>query len=213
MEHIMKRVVTLSTLFITAAFIPAVASAADETTGVYVGAGITQLSADLDLTDLDAGGQTIDLGEQSVDINMITGRLGYRVNKYIAVEGELGFGLGGDDFDQTIPVDVLGTSLNVDSNIKLDVENYYVGFVRGIVPISDEFEVFGRVGYGSATGSADVTASVAGFTASGSEEDDISGLAYGVGGQFNFTDKDGIRADYTRLEDANIISLSYARRF
>ena len=209
----MHRVFTLSALFLTSAFVPLAASAADNTTGVYVGAGITQLSADLDLTDIDAGGQTIDLGEQSVDINMITGRLGYRINKYIAFEGELGFGLGGDDFDQAIPVDVLGTTLNVDSNVSLDVENYYVGFVRGIVPISDEFEVFGRLGYGTATGSADVTATVAGFTASGSEDDDISGLAYGVGGQFNFTDMDGIRADYTRLEDANIISLSYARRF
>lgn len=208
----MPRLFNLSALFIASALIP-FAAQADDTTGVYVGAGITQLSADLDLTDLDAGGQSIDLGEQSLDINMITGRLGYRLNKYIAVEGELGFGLGGDDFDQAIPVDVLGTTLNVDSNVSLDIENYYVGFVRGILPISDEFEVFGRLGYGSATGKADVTASVAGFTASGSEEDDISGLAYGLGAQYNFTDKDGIRADYTRLEDANIISLSYARRF
>ena len=54
---------------------------------------------------------------------------------------------------------------------------------------------------------------MAGFTASGSGSASESGFAYGVGGQYNFTEHDGIRADYTRLEDTDIISLAYSRSF
>ena len=79
--------------------------------------------------------------------------------------------------------------------------------------MSDQLDVFARVGYGQATAKADITGTVAGFTASGSAEQDEAGFAYGVGAQYNLTDFDGIRADYTRLEDTNIISLAYARRF
>jgi hypothetical protein len=52
-----------------------------------------------------------------------------------------------------------------------------------------------------------------GFTASGSAEQDASDFAYGVGAQFNLTANDGIRADYTRLDETDIISLAYSRRF
>jgi len=72
---------------------------------VYVTVGGTLLSADLDLSGLEAAGQTVDLGEEDADIFMINGRVGYRFNDYFAVEGEIGFGTGGDDFDRTIPVD------------------------------------------------------------------------------------------------------------
>jgi opacity protein-like surface antigen len=191
----------------------AASAAADDNRGVYANIGATQLSTELDLTRTEIQGQVIDFGDQSSDITMVTGRLGYRLHDFFALEGELGFGLGGDEFNQTVPVNVDGDVFNVATNVGLDVKNYYVAFARGILPISEQFEVFIRGGYGVATVEADIMASVAGFTASGSGSDDASGFAYGIGGQFNITDKDGIRADYTRLEEANIISLSYARRF
>ena len=46
-----------------------------------------------------------------------------------------------------------------------------------------------------------------------SADEDESGVAFGVGAQFNLDGQNGIRGDYTRLEDTNIISLSYARKF
>jgi len=189
------------------------AAVADDNKGIYINVGATQLSTELDLTDTDVSGQAVDLGVQDLDITMITGRIGYRINDYFAVEGEAGFGFGGDEFSQAVPVDVAGTTLNVDTNIGLDVENYYVGFARGILPISKDFDIFARIGYGQASASADITASLAGISASGSVEDEADDFAYGVGAQYDFTENDGIRADYTRLDETDIISIAYARRF
>jgi len=188
-------------------------SMADDKEGLYVNLGVTQISSELDLTQTDVGGQNVDLGVQDTDVTLITGRVGYRINKYFAFEGEAGFGIGSDDFDQTVPVATDIGTLNVDTNIDLNVDDYYVGFVRGILPVSEGLDIFARVGYGQATASADVTASLAGISASGSVEDRADDFAYGVGAQYDFTRNDGIRADYTRLDETDIISLSYARRF
>ncbi len=182
--------------------------------GVYVNVGVTQLSADVDLSQIDVAGQPVDLGTQSPDITMITGRIGYRLNDYISFEGELGFGLSGDDFNQDVPVTTgLGT-VNVDTDVGLDIDNYFAGFVKGTLPISEQFEAFARGGYGSAEAEADITASALGFSAAASESQSFDGFAFGVGGQFNFNEMNGIRLDYSSIGgDADIISLSYARRF
>lgn len=208
----MLKMATGSVLLALSLFTTTSAAAADNE-GVYATIGGTLLSTELDLSDLDVAGQAVDLGTEDADITMINGRVGYRFNDFFAVEGEIGFGLGGDDFDRTIPVDVLGTPENIDTNVTLDVDNYYIGFVRGIYPVSEQFDIFGRIGYGEATADADVVGTVRGFTASGSGSTSESGFAYGVGAQYNLTHHDGIRADYTRLEDTDIISLAYSRRF
>jgi len=121
---------TVSAVTALLAMTTGTAFAADKE-GVYVTVGGTLLSTELDLTDLEFEGQTFDFGTEDLDVTMINGRIGYRLNNYFAVEGELGFGLGGDEVDRT----------------------------------------------------------------------------------FNLTDNDGIRADYTRLDETNIISLAYSRRF
>ena len=208
----MSRLTTLSIILAMSSLTAASASANDKQ-GVYATIGGTILSTELDLSDVDVADQVIDLGKEDTSITMINGRLGYRLNDFFAVEGEVGFGLGGDDFDRTIPVDVLGSTLNVDANVELDVKNYYIGFARGIFPVTESFDIFARAGYGKATAKADIIGTVAGFTASGSASDNASGLAYGVGGQYNITAHDGIRADYTRLDNTDIISLAYSRRF
>jgi opacity protein-like surface antigen len=208
----MYRAAIFSSTILISGFISGAALASD-TEGAYVNIGATLISTDVDLTQLELEGQSVNLGNQSLNITMATGRVGYWINSYFAVEGELGFGLGGDDFNQAVPVDVLGTPVNVDTNVGLDIKSYYGAFGRFIMPVSEQFDIFARAGYGQANADADITASVAGFSASGSATEKASGFAYGAGAQFNITDKDGIRADFTRLEDTNIISLSYARRF
>jgi len=204
---------TITSLLTTALVMTAASASANDKDGAYGTVGVTLLSTELDLSNIDVSGQTINLGNEDANITMLTGRLGYRLNDFFAVEGEVGFGLGGDEFDRQIPVQVLGTTQNVDANISLDVKNYYIAFARGILPVSEQFDVFARVGYGEATAEADITGSLAGFTASGSAEEKASDFAYGVGAQFNFTETDGIRADYTRLDETDIISLAYSRRF
>ena len=209
----MFRMMTISAI-LALSTLSTMSAVANDKDGIYVTVGGTFLSSELDLTNVDIGDQATDLGTEDVDAFIINGRIGYRFNDYFAVEGELGFGTGGDEIDRVIPLDVdpIGT-LNVDTNVALDVENYYVGFARGILPVSEQFDLFVRVGYGEANADADVIGNALGFTAATSVSQSESGLAYGVGGQFNFTENDGIRADYTRLDDTDIISLAYARRF
>lgn len=219
----MKRAITLSLVTAFAALTTSTALAQDSS-GLYINLGATQLSTEQDLRNTEISGEIIDLGIQDIDITMITGRIGYRVNDFLAVEGEAGFGLGGDEITQTVPFEALGQVANVDANIGLDVGNYYIGFVRGILPAGDDFDIFARVGYGEAEASADVNASLAGgssdllaslagLSLSTSLTEKASDFAYGVGAQYNFTDTDGVRVDYTRLDKTDIISLAYARRF
>ena len=209
----MYRATTLAAILALSSLIGTSASANDKE-GVYATLGGTFLSTELDLTNLEVADQPIDLGTEDASTFLINGRIGYRLNDFFAVEGELGFGVSGDEIDRVIPVEVapLGT-LNVDANVGLDVDNYYIGFARGILPVSDEFDIFVRVGYGEANAEADVTASTLGFTGAASVSESESGFAYGVGAQYDFTGQDGIRLDYTLLDSTDIISLSYSRRF
>ena len=52
-----------------------------------------------------------------------------------------------------------------------------------------------------------------------SESDSFDGLALGAGGQFFFTNNDGIRVEYTYLDlpedsgNGNVFSVSYVRNF
>ncbi|MFZ5670097.1 MAG: porin family protein [Pseudomonadota bacterium] len=123
------------------------------------------------------------------DLGAIQGRLGYKFNRYIGVEGEAAFGVSGG---------------NVGA-VDVDLKHEFGAFVVGTAPVSDQFDLFARVGY---TGSE--------FdTSLGDVSDD--GFAYGVGGQFNFTAKDGLRLDWTHhdydIGDADVWSIGYARKF
>jgi len=206
-----------SSLAVLGMALPAQAQTSD-TRGPYATIGITQLSADLDLSNLSAQGNTIDLGEETVKVNMITGRVGYRIMDFLAIEGEAGFGLGGDSFERTIPVAVSGVgTINVDTDVSMDVSNYGGVFARGILPLGDQFEIFARAGYGFAKAEADVVGTVAllpGFSATASESDSVNDFAYGIGAQFNIDDTHGVRLDYSSIgSEVSVVSLSYAINF
>ncbi len=214
MSHFRFSVLPVSVL--AAALISVPASAMDDAQkGAYVNLGVSQLSAELDLSDLSAQGTTVNLGEQDLDIYMLTGRVGYRLNDYIAIEGEAGFGLGGDSFQQVVPVATDIGTINVDTDVDLDIKNYGGIFARGILPVSDQFDLFARAGYGFAKASADVTASAAGISASASESETTDDFAFGVGAQYNFADRHGVRLDYASFGggDFDVISVSYALKF
>ena len=208
----MFRALTLAGAMMMTLTSVSIASAADKD-GLYINVGGTILSTEQDLTNTEVQGEIVDLGVQQADLTLVNGRIGYRLNDYFAIEGEAGFGVGGDDFNRQVPVDILGNVVNVDTNIGIEADDYYIGFARGIFPVSEQFDIFGRIGYGQASGTANVTASLAGINASASVKDKADDFAYGVGAQFDFTNNDGIRADYTRLDETDIISIAYARRF
>lgn len=136
---------------------------------------------------------------EGVDLGAVTGRLGYKFNPNFAVEGEASFGVSDDD------VTIGAVTANVEH--EYDAAAYAVG----ILPISPNFELFGRAGYGT----TEIEASAAGFSASDSGES----WNYGVGANWYFDGQNGIRADWTRRDftndggEADVWSLGYVRKF
>lgn len=138
-------------------------------------------------------------GADGVNLGALQGRLGARFGKYLGVEGEAAFGVDGDK------TYVAGAPVKVEE--KHQVAAYGVGYL----PVAPNADLFVRAGYGNTK----LKASAAGTSAS----DDGDSWNYGVGGQYFFNDKNGVRADYTRHDfvgdgpNANVWSLAYVRKF
>ena len=132
------------------------------------------------------------------DLKVIQGRLGYRFNDWIGVEGELATGLDSDT----------DTIAGVEVNQKL--KHAAAGYVVGFAPIGADTDLLARIGYGTTK----VRAEAAGVSASDSEES----FNFGVGAQHHFDGVNGVRFDYTRQEfdgdaHANVWTVGYSRKF
>lgn len=134
--------------------------------------------------------------DTDVDLNGLTGRVGARLNPYFGVEGELTVGLGDE---QMVP--------NVDVQLNHDAAVYGVASY----PVAQNFEVFGRLGYGT----TEIEASGLGTTATNNSDS----WNYGVGANYFFDGVNGVRVDYTRRDfqddagEADIWTIGYVRRF
>jgi len=134
-----------------------------------------------------------------VDVGAIQGRIGARINPYLGVEGELGFGVKKDDLN-------IG-GVNAKAELKNSAAIYGVGFL----PVAPNADLYARVGYGK----SEVKVSAPGVSAKG----DGNSWNYGVGGQYFFDDNNGMRADYTRHDfeddagEADVWSVGYVRKF
>ena len=209
----------LSALLFAATALPQSASAQDSRQGAYVNVGAAILNADFNLDGLDTGGTGITFEDETANIVVLNGRLGYRFNKFIAAEVEGGFGLGGDTVSQSVPFDtgVVGT-VDVDVDANLDINTYGAGFIRAILPVSDQIDLFVRGGYGIAGAELDVdiTAATAAF-GSVSTSDSFDGFAFGGGGEYHINDKHGVRLDFSAINgdeiDALFFSAAYSYKF
>lgn len=137
------------------------ASAQIRDTGFYAGLGATHYSAG------------------DVDVAGATGRLGYKFHRNFGVEGEASFGIQGDE------ADFLGTPVDV------DLDNQYGVYAVGFLPVTQNLELLGRVGWAS----IEAQGTLGDFTAGASDD----GIGVGVGAQYHFTPNFAVRADYTRL--------------
>ena len=132
-----------------------------------------------------------------VDFNALNARVGTRFTPYVGAEGELGIGLGEQE-----------VAPGVDARLNYDAAAYVVGFV----PVTDRFEVLGRVGYG-------VTEMELEGPAGGTVSEDGDSLNYGLGAQYFFDEANGVRADWTRRDfqddggEADAWTINYVRRF
>ena len=132
----------------------------------------------------------------SVDLGALTGRVGLRYQQYLGVEAEVSTGIA----DQSIGA------------AKVSLDTQYAIYAMGYLPVAPRADLFARVGYGNAKLKA------SGYGVSVTASGDI--WAYGVGGQYFLSDKDGLRAEYTRYAstdssqaDVDSFSISYVRKF
>lgn len=134
------------------------------------------------------------------DLGAVTGRLNAKFNRYFGVEGEASVGVKDDDIDV--------------GGVPGKLEHDYDAAAYGVatLPINPNFELFGRVGYGTTS----IKADVAGVTA----EEDGESVNYGVGANYFFDGRNGIRADFTRRDftddnggEVDTYGLGYVRRF
>ena len=140
------------------------------------------------------------LDGDSADLGAVTGRLGYRFTPYFGIEGEASIGVKDSDI----------TVAGVDGKLEHDWDAAAYGVAK--LPINENLELFGRLGYGTTS----IKADVAGFTA----REDGESVNYGVGANY-FTDgRNGIRADWTRRDfrddgagELDTYGLSFVRRF
>ncbi|WP_372707962.1 porin family protein [Brevundimonas sp.] len=150
-----------------------------------------QVSGSIGYTQLEADG---------VELGAITGRLNAKVSRFIGVEGEASFGVKDEDVS-------FG---GIDGTLEHEYDA--AAYVVGTLPISPNFEVFGRVGYGTTS----IKTDVAGFSAS----EDGESVNYGAGANYFFDGRNGVRADWTRRDfqddnggELDTYGLSYVRRF
>jgi len=183
-----KTLIAAASLAAFAAVLPAAAQA--QAQSLFAPTEKTGAYANLDLGIADGG---------SADLGIIQGRLGYRFNNWLGVEGEAATGIKSDTDD-------VG---GVDVNTKLRHE--FAGYVVGFAPIAPNTDLLARVGYGTTR----IKASALGVSDSGSEES----WNFGVGAQHLFDGVNGVRVDYTRQElnhdagHANVWTVGYARKF
>lgn len=187
-------VISASAVLLSAALSTLAQAQSTELTGVYATVGYAGSS-----TGFSTNISGVAVGSD-LKFGAVQGRLGYRFIPYFGVEGELGYGVGGDSF----------TAFGQRFDVKQRAEGavYAVGFL----PVSANFDIFVRGGYGGAR----YRATAPGFSAR------IGGNSwnYGAGAQLFIDGKNGIRGDYTRksfssdeAQDADVWSISYVRRF
>ena len=132
------------------------------------------------------------------DLKAIQGRLGYRFNDWIGVEGELATGIKSD-------TDRIG-----DVRVNTKLKHAAAGYVVGFAPVGANTDLLARIGYGTTK----IRARAAGVSASDSAES----FNFGVGAQHHFDGVNGVRLDYTRQEfdddqgHANVWTIGYSRK-
>lgn len=149
----------------------------------------------------------------NVDLGAIQGRVGYRFNNWLGVEGELA---GGVKNDKSSTAFSGGT---VDTKVKLQNQEAIYGV--GFLPLSPQFELLARIGYGDTRVKATATATgTATVPVSASQSAHGNSWNIGAGAQYFFDGKNGVRGDYTRQEftgdnsgHADVWSVAYTRRF
>ena len=151
----------------------------------YVGIGYSSMNSDITNIRFD------DYDDFNHDIEHNTGAVmldaGYKFNDYIAVEARYWIGMSNDevrfnDDDYTFHGDIV------------DVDSSAWGvYVKPMYPVTDAFDIYGLLGYGSASlGDTDTF------------DGDVEGISWGVGAAYSFTESLSVFLDYVAFTEDTI---------
>jgi OOP family OmpA-OmpF porin len=124
---------------------------------------------------------------------------GYQVNENFAAElayvdlGDISYSANGTVTDG---IDTFAAGLGIDQSTSGPVFS-----ILGIVPIGERFTVFGRLGIALMSVDADATVSIDDVSATDSVSTDRSNLMYGIGGEFSFNRRFGVRLGWDRYAE------------
>ena len=125
--------------------------------------------------------------------------LGHQWHPNLAIELHYGFGANED-------------VVNAGGNeVAVDIDTYYGLYLRGLLPMGENFHIYGLAGYGS----IDVE-NISGRTGNNLDTSGDEDYGYGVGAEYKFTDILSLSLEYMRLMDASDIeadALSFGLRF
>jgi opacity protein-like surface antigen len=187
----------------------AVGQEASDEPGLYVSGGGTYFQFD---------------GDNGIEseVGALTGRAGFKFNRWLSLEGDASFGMDEGEFDFEGDEDDFDLDDNSDGDVA-DVINapgdfgmdYMLGaFVRLSAPISDSVELYGRAGYSFAEVESTIVTPGGATLELGDSE---SGASVGAGAALHLTDHQSVRLDYTYtdfdLAEANALGLMYQLRF
>jgi OmpA-OmpF porin, OOP family len=175
--------------------VPSLTFAQDQ--GVYLGGGIGEAKAK-DWCDTGGiAGVTITACDNKATAWKIYG--GYQFNKNFAAELTY---LQTDDFSGTVNVAATPVAVTADG------KTWGIAAL-GILPVNQQFSVFGKIGIAQTDSEAKVTVGATTVTVG----DDGSDTHFGVGLMFNFTRNWGGRLEWERLNDSKIELLSVSVQY
>jgi len=141
--------------------------------------------------------------DTDIDSYGLEGRIGYDSGRILGAEVEGSIGIINED-------ETVG-NVNLTSGFDYNV----AAFALARLPLSERFSVHARGGYDFRKLSVSGTDNATGTTVDG--DLNLDGFAYGVGGEFALTPRDGLRLDYTRSDNefgaTDSVSASYVRKF
>jgi opacity protein-like surface antigen len=160
----------------------------------YAGIAYSWIGTDISGTTFDNSHEPVDL---SLDMGAIMLDAGYKFNDYIAVEARYWIGINSDsdifhDGQDYRPLDTDSDAWGI--------------YAKPMYPVTDTFDIYGLLGYGSATLNDGQT-----FSA------DVEGISWGVGAAYSFTENWSVFLDYVAFtEDSltdNALTDSYDHSF
>jgi OmpA-OmpF porin, OOP family len=169
----------------------------------------------------EAGAQNINQGDLDQNVSDVFGSVGLTIVDATSTldDSDTGFGLAGGyqvnrNFAAELAyVDLGETSYAANGTVTDGVGTFDAGLgldqsasgpvfsILGIVPIGERFSVFGRLGLALMSVDADVSVSIDGESASDSASTDRSNMVYGIGGEFSFGQRFGVRLSWDRYAE------------